>query len=174
MEEIEGRHDLTHLASSLRVSFDAETGLTAEVNGPDEHRLRSFLIDARRLFLKVEDTDLDVILPLAAKHVADPTARKAILDPAEHYRRIRAQGLITLVINGEELHPADLTDLILHGTIFHGTAGKQLRLGQLTKEKPEVREMIEDQMLRFVYRVVEIGIWVGSVIRNEDAAGRLR
>ena len=174
MDELEARHDFKHLVSSTTISFTPEFGLATNKERPEEHRLRSFLIDARRLFLKGEDTDLDVILPLAAKHITDDAARNAVMDPAEHYRRLRAHGLVTLIIKGEELRPAELTDLVLHGEIFHGTARKQIRIAELTKDRPEVRTMIEDQVLSFVNRVVEIGIWVASVIRHEDEAGRLK
>lgn len=174
VNEMSERHDYAALASSTTISFTRGKGLTVDQRRPDEHHLRSFLIDARRLFMKGEDTDLDVVFPTAQKHVIEPSALQAVIDPAEAYRRLRVRGMISLVVDGDELRPAELTDLVLHGTIFHGTAGKELRFKELTESKPELRAMIEVQVLDFVFRVVEIAIWVASVIQHEDEAGRLR
>ena len=173
IEELERRHDLDKLGTSLHVSI-SEAGVETRLDRPDEHLLRSFLIDARRLFTQGEDTDLDVILPEAARRITDPTARVAIADPTEHYRRLHEHGDPQLVVDGEMIRPSEVANLLIQGTIFHGNAGKQLRLDQIVKGNPLTQPLLEEQALSFVYEVASIAIWVASVIRHEDEAGRLR
>jgi hypothetical protein len=174
VDGLEKRHDFAQLGSTLDISYTPTTGLKAEIERPDEHLFRSLLIDARRLFTKGEDTDLEVVLITALDHVTDAAARKAITDPAQHYRQLRAHGdQLQLVVNGETMRPAALVDLWIQGTLFHGDSRKETRLTELMSADPITARLIENQVLSFVNRIVYIAIWVASVIRHEDAAGRL-
>lgn len=173
VEELEKRHDLKAMGHKLTISA-SPIGVHAEVTGPDEHRLRSFLIDARRLFTKGEDTDLAVILPEALRRITDPAARKAVSDAADHFGQLHAHGEPRVVLDGEDLRPSEMASLVVQGTIFHGDKRKRLRLVQIGKGDPILAALIEDQARQFTSQVVTIAIWAASVIKHEDSAGRLR
>ena len=140
--DLGARHDLSEMSTSLEVNYDQATGLSARVEKPDEHRYRSFLIDARRLFTTGEDTHLDGILAIAPKHLPDATARKAITDAAEHYRQIRVQGEPRVIVNEQEMRPAELANLLIQGTVFHGDERKLLRLKDLISGDPITAALI--------------------------------
>ena len=173
VDDLASRHDLSTLGSQLTLTVDA-SGTTVAAKEPEEHRLRSYLIDARRLFTKGEDTDLAVILEEAPKHISDPTALKAVTEPMEHFHHLRGRGDVGLIVNGEELRPAELTALMVQGTIFHGDRRKEIRWTALMGSDPVTAALVRNNVLAFVGGTVSLAIWVASVIRHEDEAGRLR
>lgn len=173
VEQLQASHDLSTMGSKLTITSGRAIPLEVKVETAEQHRFRSYLIDARRLFTKGEDTDLALILDEAPRYLPNDVARKAVTDAAEHFREVRTTGVPRVTINRAVLKPAEVADLLIQGTIFHGDATKELRLAELAGRDKWAEALILDQALWFVNRIVSVSVWVASVIKFEDAAGRL-
>src|SRR6266480_1732775 len=167
--QLQSNHDLSAMGSKLIITGGSERPLSVEVQMADLHPFRSYLIDARRLFTKGEDTDLAVLLDEAPRFLPDDVARKAVTDAAAHYREFRTAGTPNVTINGVGLKPAEVADLLIQGNIFHGDASKEVRLAEISGQDQWAQALVLDQALWFVNRIVSVSIWVASVIKYEDA-----
>jgi hypothetical protein len=171
VDQLETIHDLKAMSSTLSITVDA-SGPRAQITGPDPHVYRSFLIDARKLFTKSEDSDLARICPEALRVIHEPVAHQAIADACNDYQQIRLRSYLRVVVDDHEVMPAEMVDLMIQGSLFHEDAAKLFRLEDIVKNNPMTATVIEDQVRWFINQTVAIAVWIASVIDHEDQAGR--
>lgn len=168
---LDALHDFDQLGAKLRIHADP-TGLEARFEGPDEHRLRSYLIDARKLLLEREDVALATAIADCLDRIHEPVARQAVVDAAAHWEQRKLAGEPRVVIDGAVLAPAQAADIYLYGHVFHEDLAKEVRL-MAFRSNPINDALFMDAVLSYIHRVIEIAVWIASVIKHEDEAGRL-
>ncbi len=162
-------HDVHSLSPSLTITLNAR-GPTHDLDEPEFHRLRSFVMDVRPFTLAQDDVYLPKIFADCRKHLTDAVALQAIADAEAGLDQIRKSSGVAVNIGAKEVTPQEAVDLFLYGDLFHPDKEKTERLNKM---RPLGRALLRDLFLWYVFKVSEIAYRTATVIGSERANGRM-
>jgi hypothetical protein len=159
-----GNHPLVVAREGIRleVEFDS-SGVSTKLTEPDEHLLRSLLVEVRPFLLLRDDCNLAAIHDLAIHHLDDPELVHAIESVEAAYASNRGALGFNLNINGTDLRPETAADLWINGVYFHTDVEKERELAAYVEP---ASAMVRYFFIDFVIEATKRIVWTGSVLQE--------
>jgi hypothetical protein len=153
---------------NLTLHFGQDGGeitLTQPYEGP----LKALLLDVGPFIRSDEDAYLPAVMTLAVRHFDDPELVHAI-ESAQHYHRTSLDS-IHLNVNGQLITGEKATYLWMNSAYFHRDLQKA---AVLASHGEMAAPLVRHQFLTYLIEMIQLAIWVGSVIAKADERGVIR
>ncbi len=119
------------LSPSLSIKYDIAQGTRFEIWEPDEQDLWAFLLPFRQFVAKGEPIYIEHIYNLADGSITSDYLRGQLRKSRGAWKDASKGKGFRLVVDGEQLTPADVLDLWLNGVYFHSDPQKREKLRRL-------------------------------------------
>lgn len=156
------------LKVSFTIRYKDTDGLQVTPANVDEEDVRSFVLDLRHFLSDNEPVHLDRLFNLCLRYLKDDTIKGHVSDARKHWWQIQKQISFELTIDGQQMTPAHVADVLINGQYFHNDPDHRSELGCLS---PMLRTTIDAHFLFFVVKATEVILYLANVIRHGLSKG---
>ncbi len=157
------------LSARLNLRFDRNGPFVMEMNEWDEEDFRSLLVDLRPFLMQKEPILVGKIFNMCERRLTSNEIRTHLRTAREDWRQAQKGAGVTIEIDGRELNPERVVDLMLNAKFFH--PGSSEERAELAKLGP-VGKLLSDYVFQnFVVDAIGIVLYLAHTIKVARGQG---